>query len=95
MATEGVVTVRPVIATRGGHVVRYQRQSAASWYTNQPFEFLVYNTARPWGGIDATSATSTFGPVTRSYVIGPYRVLVWRHPLFVSATGRTPDQREG
>jgi hypothetical protein len=90
VATEGVVTVRPVIATRAGHVVRYQRQSAGSWYTHEPFEFLVYNTARPWGGIDATSASSTFGPIARSYVIGPYRVLVWRHPVFVSATGRTP-----
>ncbi len=86
VATGGVVTVRPVISTPGGRVVRYQRQSAAPWYTNQPFEFLVYNTARPWGGIDATTASSTFGPVIRTYVIGPYRVLVWRHPLYVPGT---------
>lgn len=95
VATEGVVTVRPVIATPAGRVVRYQRQSAGSWYTGQPFEFLVYNTSRPWGGIDATSASSTFGPIARSYVIGPYRVLVWRHPLFVSATGRIRAKRDG
>jgi hypothetical protein len=95
VATEGVVTVRPVIATRAGRVVRYQRQSAGSWYTGRPFEFLVYNTARPWGGVDATSASSTFGPIARSYVIGPYRVLVWQHPLFVSATGRIQAKPEG
>jgi hypothetical protein len=88
VATGGVVTVRPVISTRAGSVVRYERQSAASWYTNQPFEFLVYNTARPWGGIDATTASLTFGRVAQTYVVGPYRVLVWRHPLFVSDTGR-------
>jgi hypothetical protein len=87
VATEGVVTVRPVISTPHGHVERYQRQSAETWYTNQPFEFLVYNTARPWGGIDAISASSTFGPIARTYVVGSYRVLVWRHPLFVSGTG--------
>ena len=90
VATGGVVTVRPVISTPGGSVVRYQRQSAATWYTNQPFEFLVYDTARPWGGIDATTASSTFGPVARTYVVGPYRVLVWRHPLFVPGTRLSP-----
>ena len=35
VATGGVVTVRPVISTPGGRVVRYERQSAATWYTNQ------------------------------------------------------------
>ncbi len=86
VATGGAVTVRPVISTRAGRVVRYERQSAATWYTNQPFEFLVYDTARPWGGVDATTASLTFGPVARNYVVGPYRVLVWGHRLFVSAT---------
>ncbi len=86
VATGGAVTVRPVISTRSGRVVRYQRQSAASWYKNQRFDFLVYNTARPWGGVDADTAASTFGPA-RTYAVGPYRVLVWRHPLFVRGKG--------
>ena len=90
VATAGVVTVRPVISTPSGRVVRYERQSAESWYTNQPFDFLVYDTARPWGGIDATTASSTFGPVARTYIVGPYRVLVWRHPLFVPGMGSPP-----
>ena len=83
VATGGLVTVRPVISSPAGRVVRYERQSAETWYTNQPFEFLVYDTARPWGGIDATTASLTFGPVARTYVVGHYRVLVWPHPLFV------------
>ena len=95
MATGGVVTVRPVISTPAGRVVRYERQSAATWYTNQPFEFLVYDTARPWGGIDATTASLTFGPVARTYVVGPYRVLVWRHPLFVPGTDQGHASRKG
>jgi hypothetical protein len=81
------VIVRPVIATPSGHVVRYRRQSAEAWYTRQPFQFLVYNTARRWGGVGASSASSTFGPGARIYVVGPYRVLVWPHRLTVSAQG--------
>ena len=90
VATSGTVTVRPVITTPSGRVVRYQRQSAVTWYTNQSFEFLVYDTARPWGGIDATTASSTFGPVARTYVVGPYRVLVWGHPLSVPGASIAP-----
>jgi hypothetical protein len=94
VATDGVVTVRPVISTRAGSVVRYERQSAASWYARQPFEFLVYDTARPWGGVDARTASVTFGPGARTYAVGPYRVLVWRHALFVPDTGRRPSGHE-
>lgn len=94
VASGGAVTVRPVISNPAGRVVRYERQSAATWYTNQPFEFLVYDTARPWGGIDALTASSTFGPVALTYAVGSYRVLVWRHPLFISARGRTKVHHE-
>jgi hypothetical protein len=87
VATGSAVTVRPVISTSTGRLVRYERQSDASWYTNQRFDFLVYNTARPWGGVDADTAASTFGPAARTYAVGPYRVLVWRHPLFVRGKG--------
>ena len=87
VSTNGEVIVRPVIATPHGRVVRYQRQSEKAWYTDQPFQFLVYNTAKRWGGVDATSASLTFGPAARTYTVGPYRVLVWSHPLSVSAKG--------
>jgi hypothetical protein len=87
VATDGVVTVRPVISDASRRVVRYQRQSANNWYTDKRFQFLVYDTARPWGGVDEKTATSTFGPAARTYVVGSYRVLVWRHPVSVPGTG--------
>jgi hypothetical protein len=90
VSTAGAVTIRPVITTPKGRVVRYERQSARSWYTHQSFEFLVFNKAEPWGGVDATTAAATFGPVARTYVVGPYRVLTWPHPLEVSAQGFAP-----
>ena len=90
VATDGAVTVRPVITTPKGVVVRYQRQSGVSWYAGQSFEFLVYNTALPWGGVQSATATATFGPVAHTYVVGSYRVLVWSHRLSVSTQGFAP-----
>ena len=73
-----------------GRVVRYQKQSTAAWYARQPFEFLVFDTDKPWGGVNSATATATFGAPTQTYVDGTYRVLVWSHPLLVSATGFAP-----
>ena len=70
VASQGSVMVRPVITTPKGKVVRYERQSTSNWYVDQPFAFLVFNTARPWGGIDEVTAAATFGPVARTYVVG-------------------------
>ena len=85
VSTDGTVDVRPVIADGDGHIGRYQRQSAAAWYSGQRFEFLVYDAAVPWGGITPASAVHTFGPSTRTYDVGTFRVIVWAHPLWVSA----------
>jgi hypothetical protein len=90
VATRGSVTLRPVITTPHGKIVRYQRQSTASWYAHQPFAFLAFDTARPWGGVDTATASATFGPVARTYQVGTYRVLVWRHPIVVSSVGFSP-----
>jgi hypothetical protein len=90
VTTQGAVTVRPVIATPSGEVLRYDRQSAASWYSEKSFQFLVYNAGQPWGGVDEISATSTFGPAAHIYSVGSYRVVVWDHPLTVSARGYKP-----
>lgn len=87
VSSAGSVTLRPVIANLDGRLVRYQRQSAATWYAHKSFQFLVYDTARPWGGVNAASASATFGPVERTYVVGTYRVLVWSHPVSVSTAG--------
>lgn len=80
----GAVTVRPVIADGAAHLHRYARQSADQWY-GKPFQFLVYDTAQPWGGVDAISARASFGPVRTTYDVGIYRVLVWGHTLSVPA----------
>jgi hypothetical protein len=90
VATGDSAMVRPVITTPTGKVVRYQRQSASSWYGDQPFSFLVFDTAQPWGGVDSATASSTFGPATRTYRVGTYRVLVWSHPVRVQSLGFSP-----
>jgi hypothetical protein len=87
--TGGSVAVRPVIADNDGKLVRYDLQSEKSWYPDQPFQFVVYNTALVWGGVDADSATATFGAPERVYVVGSYRVLVWSHSIRISSKGIT------
>jgi hypothetical protein len=86
--TGGTVAVRPV-ATSGGEIVRFDRQSAAQWYKAGEFRFLVFDTARPWHGVNAASAVRTFGAPSRSYSVGSYRVLSWNHGLTVSSA--TPN----
>ena len=88
VATSGSVAVRPVVADGAGHLVRYERQSTATWYEGQSFQFLVYDSAVPWGGVSSASATATFGPALHTYDVGTYRVLVWSQPLSVSANAR-------
>ncbi len=90
VATAGTVTVRPVITTPAGKVVRYDRQSTSSWYSGRTFEFLVYDTARPWGGIQSATATATFGTPAHTYAVGSYRVLVWPHALAMPTAGFVP-----
>ncbi len=84
--TGGTVRVRPVVA-QDGRIVRYNRQSAAGWYAGKSFEFLVFNRAQPWLGVDAATASATFGRPAHSYVVGAYQVLVWSHPIAVSPAG--------
>ena len=88
VATSGSVAVRPVVADPANRLVRYERQSTATWYERQSFQFLVYDTALPWGGVSSASAAATFGPVFHTYYVGMYRVLVWGHRLSVSANAR-------
>lgn len=88
--TNGTVTVRPVTENPEGKVVRYQRQSDAEWYVGKSFQFLVFNPLTP-GTVDKNGATTTFGTPAREYSVGPYRVLVWHHPLRVSPNGYDPD----
>lgn len=81
----GHILVRPVVE-RNGSLERYQRQSDASWYTNQRFTFVVFDTQIPWGGVDAAIASSTFGTPASTVDVGPYVVLTYPSGFSVSAS---------
>ncbi len=85
--TNDDVLVRPVALAPDGRLVRYARESTSSWYLDQHFNFLVYNTLLPFGSVDTATAVATFGRVARTYHLGSLEVLVWAHPFTVSAHG--------
>jgi hypothetical protein len=87
--SRGKTAIRPVVMSPQGHLVRYQKQSAASWYQGVPFQFFVYNTARPWGHVNAAGAIATFGQPAATQSVGTYRILTWSHDLSVSINGAT------
>jgi hypothetical protein len=78
------VTVRPVEA-RGTTLIRFDRQSSADWYDKGGFQFLAFDAARPWHGVNTADAIATYGRPAQTYVVGTYRVLVWSHRLTVEA----------
>jgi hypothetical protein len=81
--TNNQVKVRPVVTGVQGKLVRFMRESAASWYQGQTFQFFVYNLAIPWGSDTATTATKTWGVPAHTFSVGTYRILVWRAPIIV------------
>ena len=85
--SSGGVVARPVIAVPGGRLARYLRQTSASWY-GHGFQFLVYNTAAPWGSVGAKTAIVSFGQPSHVASVGTYRVLTWPHDLSVPGSGR-------
>lgn len=84
LESEGKVTIRPVVTGKQDTPRRYLKQSDEAWYSNQRFQFFVYNTALPWGSDNTASATKTWGTPQHTYSVGPYRVLVWPRPLTVN-----------
>lgn len=89
------VTVRPVIATPQGRLLRYQRQSPGSWYRGKSFNFFVYEPASPWNGVNSAAARRTWGAPAQVINDGPYRVLVYAHPFRVSPTAMLPAGHPG
>jgi hypothetical protein len=89
VVTGGKVAVRPVIPNPKSILVRYGRQSAADWYANVHFTFLVFDLARPWRGVNATTAMATLGRPAQQFSVGTYVVLVWPQGFHVSAVGYT------
>jgi hypothetical protein len=81
----GSVAVRPVQLGPHGSLVRYTKQSDASWYAGRRFDFFVSDTANPWQGVTSAAAVRSFGSPAKSYEVGTYRILVWPHPVRVSS----------
>jgi hypothetical protein len=81
------ITVRPVTTDPNGRVVRYARESLDTWYRHRPEQFLVYDADPAVDSITRKFARTTFGPALHVYSVGPYRVLVYRHPIYVSVHG--------
>jgi len=82
------VTVRPV-ATLSGRIVQFDRQLDTDWYQSQSLSFLVYDSARPWHGVNAASAIATFGEPSQVFSVGTYRVMTWQSGIRI--TGSLPS----
>lgn len=80
------VAVRPVVSD-AGRLVRYEKQSNASWYAGVDFDFYVYDSAFIWNGDDRAVGIATFGRPIRTYAVGTYRVLVWPVPIHIGVVG--------
>jgi len=89
VVTNGEVAVRPVIPDRTKILVRYGRQSAASWYAAVRFSFLVFDLDRPWRDVNAVTGIGTFGKPAEQYSVGSYVVLVYPAGISVSPAGYT------
>ncbi|MGB9111826.1 MAG: hypothetical protein WCF24_03770 [Acidimicrobiales bacterium] len=83
------VVVRPITAKPNGTLVRYDRESDASWYAGHHFQFLALNPTLNFGNVNVLTATSTFGKPIHVWIAYGLEILVWRHPITVSSQGIT------
>ena len=69
-----------------GRLRPYDFYASLDWFKHQRGSrgptFLVYRPGQPWGGVDAQSATRTFGPPASTTQVDPYEVLVWDRDIF-------------
>lgn len=84
--SQGESTVRPVLSSLSGQLIRYPHQSSAAWYDGKKFQFFVYNATVSYGSVDTATATDTWGPPQRIERVGQYDILTWDHPITVSMT---------
>ena len=85
--SDNAIQVRPVISGPTGMVERYARQSLSTWYESSTSNFLVYDANVEVDGITRANARRTFGPARHVFDVGPYRVLVYGHPIHVGLNG--------
>jgi hypothetical protein len=80
-----VVPVSPATQTPGSLVRRDKWESAESWYDPRLHDAtFVVQMIKPTGlpaFLPLASLDATFGPPAKTYVVGPYRVLVWNKNL--------------
>ena len=86
--SDDVVHVRPVISYHG-HLVRYEKNAARDWYAHRRFNFFVFEPTSIWNGDTARAATRDWGPPSRIWRIGPYKILVFPHYFSVPLNGWT------
>ena len=87
--TSDAIRLRPVIEGSGRRLVRFERQSDSAWYVGERFSYLVFNVEHPWRGVNAVTASTTFGSGYRSYRVGAFEILVWPKAFSVSPNGST------
>jgi hypothetical protein len=78
------VQVRPVAPALRGRVGPYPWESQASWYDRKHHDanFVVLNPSHSNDqGVTYARVVATFGNPARTYLAGPYRVLVWHKNL--------------
>jgi hypothetical protein len=88
LESDGMVKVRPIIGSNG-KLLRYSKNSANDWYAGVRFNFFVYEPTSIWNGDTARAAQRAWGPPSRIWHIGPYKVLVFPHYFSISASGST------
>lgn len=92
LESHGAVTVRPVQFDQPHNTMLPMATNAStSWYTNQRFNFLVYDLTY-WDGVDLGSATAVFGQPQHTYSVAGYVVLVWDRPFTVPAHSNVKAQ---
>ena len=76
------VTVRPVVPVDGRLQANWNFGSRRWFEDERPFRFVVLAPAAH-DGVDEEAAVRTFGAPAETQDIGPFRLLVWDHPLAV------------
>jgi len=76
--SKGDLIVRPVSASAGGALQQMTTLSSPEWYNGQEWQFLVYT--KPFiDNVDLDAALRTWGPPARTYLVGPYHVVIWSY----------------
>jgi hypothetical protein len=85
--SNGKVSVRPLVPDADGVLEAFNRGETPGWFLGKQFQFVVYpasTSANATYGVSLLTATETWGPPTRTYLVSGYEVLLWSHPIEVT-----------